>query len=164
MIKKNVLPAFTIVEAVVSMAVTAIIISIIFVIFSVTSQRLMDIKTQSQYINDMNRFTYSVNKGIFDSERIDMTDNGVLFNTYDGGVTEYKLAEKYFTRNQNDFIDTFYLTVKKVRIDTVKSASGRVEYQRLKWNISINDKDTQLSFYKRIYANDLIKYMYKNEF
>jgi len=164
MSNKNLIPAFTIVEAVVSMAVTAIIISVIFVIFSVTSQRLLDLKSQSQYINDLNRMTYSINKGIFDSERMDVTESGLLFTGYNGDITEYKLSEKYFVRKQNDFTDTFNLIVKNIKIDTLESAAKKVKFQRVKWNIKINDKETQLSFYKKIYTNDLIKSMYKNEY
>ncbi|MFH6996248.1 hypothetical protein ACHRWY_27615, partial [Flavobacterium sp. FlaQc-48] len=56
------LPAFSIIEAVVGMVITAIIMGVLFVIFSIITGRMLDFKNQNQLVNDLNRLTYSLNK------------------------------------------------------------------------------------------------------
>jgi type II secretory pathway pseudopilin PulG len=148
--------AFTIIEAIVSMAITAIILSIIFVIFSITSQRLMDFKKQNEYINDLNRVSYSINKSIFESEMMQATDEEVVFRTYSGDMIQYVISEKYFIRSQGEFTDTFHLATKNVHIDILDNSSKNIAYQRLQWNLDLDGKTTVLNFYKKLYATELI--------
>ena len=76
--------AFSIVEAIVGMAITAIIMSIIFVVFSIVTERMMDYKNQNESICDLNRLTYSVNKDIFENEKMTVIDNEITFKGYSG--------------------------------------------------------------------------------
>lgn len=149
--------AFTIIEAIVSMVITAIILSIIFVIFSITSQRLMDFKKQNEQINDLNRLSYSINKSIFESENMDAAGDEIVFTTYDGDVIQYSLADDYFTRTQGEFVDTFHLAIRDVHLDVLDNKNKNIAYQRLKWNLNIEGKRMELNFYKKLYATELIK-------
>ena len=155
-VNKYYVRAFTIVETVVSMVITAIILCIVFVIFSITSQRLQDFKKQNESIADINRLTYSINKGIFESEDMQLINNEIHFKSYDASNTTYKLTNNYLTKQTDEFIDTFHLKINKMIIDTLASNSNKENYQRLKCILKINDQNIDLNFYKKIYANKIL--------
>lgn len=54
---KNSISAFSLIEAIVSMAITAIIMGFFFVIFSIVTERMLDYKNQNELVNDLNRLT-----------------------------------------------------------------------------------------------------------
>jgi hypothetical protein len=148
--------AFSIVEAIVGMAITAIIMSIIFVVFSIVTERMMDYKNQNESICDLNRLTYSVNKDIFENEKMTVIDNEITFKGYSGENIKYSFLEDYTLRNNEILIDTFKIKLNQIHIDTVKSKSEQFVFQKLKFNIEINENKMDLKFYKRIYANELL--------
>lgn len=148
--------AFSIVEAIVGMAITAIIMSIIFVVFSIVTERMMDYKNQNESICDLNRLTYSVNKDIFENEKMTVIDNEITFKGYSGENIKYSFLEDYTLRNNEILIDTFKIKGNQIHIDTVKSKSEQFVFQKLKFNIEINENKMDLKFYKRIYANELL--------
>jgi hypothetical protein len=153
---KNTLPAFSIIEAVVGMAITAIIMGIIFVIFSIVSERMLDYKGQNQLVNDLNRLTYSINKDIFENEKMAATDHEVVFNGYSGERVTYHFLEEYTLRSNETFIDTFKIKLKRMAADSVKSVNRKKVFVRLKLDIEANEREMDLNFYKRIYANELL--------
>jgi len=149
--------AFTIVEAVVSMAITAIILSIIFVVFSITSQRLYDFKKQNEQITDLTRMSYSINKGIFEAENMYVQERRLIFTGYESSKTVFTFTNEYFIMQREDFTDTFHLAVNKLAVDTLSSLSKKSIYQRLKCSVIIDNNKTDLNFYKKIYTAELIK-------
>lgn len=151
------LPAFSIIESVVGMAITAIIMGIIFVIFTIVSERLIDYKNQNQFINDMNRLTYSLNKDIFENEKMTVIENEIVFNGYSGERVKYLFAENYLLRNTSTFIDTFQIKLKQFRVDTVQNPSKTIVFQNLKLQVEVNKSDMDLKFYKPIFANELLQ-------
>ncbi|WP_269223193.1 hypothetical protein [Flavobacterium sp. IMCC34518] len=156
MSNRKMMSAFSIVEAIVGMAITAIIMSIIFVVFSIVTERMMDYKNQNESICDLNRLTYSVNKDIFENEKMTVIDNEITFKGYSGENIKYSFLEDYTLRNNEIFIDTFKIKLNQIHIDTVKSKSEQFVFQKLKFNIEINENKMDLKFYKRIYANELL--------
>lgn len=161
MIKKNVIPAFSLIEVVVGMAITAIIMSIIFVIFSIATERMLDYKNQNQLVNDLNRLTFTLNKDIFDNEKMNIADNEVLFTGYSGENVKYQFQEDYLLRNTEMFIDTFRIKLREIRVDSLKSKSQRLVFLRLKLNVEVNEKVMDLKFYKQVYANLLLETLKK---
>lgn len=157
MTNKKTLPAFSIIEAIIGMAITAIIMGIIFVIFSIVSERMLDYKNQNALVNDLNRLTYSVNKDIFDSEKMTVINNEVFFKGYSGEEVKYNFLEDYILRDKEEFIDTFKIKLKQIIIDSVKSSTQKKVFLRLKLNVEVNERDMDLNFYKQVYANELLK-------
>jgi hypothetical protein len=155
--KKRMVSSFSIVEAIVGMAITAIIMSIIFVVFSIVTERMMDYKNQNELICDLNRLTYSINKDIFENEKMNIVDNEITFKSYSGESIKYSFQEEYALRNNEIFIDTFKIKLNQITIDTLKSKSEQVVFQKLKFNIEVNENKMDLKFFKRIYANELLK-------
>jgi type II secretory pathway component PulJ len=150
-------PAFSIIEAIVGMAVTAIIMGILFVIFSIVSGRMLDFKNQNQLVNDLNRLTYSLNKDIFEKEKMTASENEIYFNGYSGERVSYQFFDDVILRNSETFVDTFQIKLKAMVLDTVKSKSEQFVYQKIKLNIEANEKELDLRFYKRVYPNELLQ-------
>ncbi|WP_300568518.1 hypothetical protein [Flavobacterium sp.] len=154
---KQTLSAFSIIEAIVGMAITAIIMGIVFVVFSIVTERMLDYKNQNQLVNDLNRLTYSLNKDIFDNEKMTAIDNEVVFKGYSGEVVKYTFQEDYTLRNNETFIDTFKVKLKQLAIDSIKSNSQKNVFLKLKLNVEVNENEMDLNFYKRVYANELLQ-------
>lgn len=150
-------PAFSIIEAVLGMAITAIIMGILFVIFSIVTGRMMDFKNQNQLVNDLNRLTYSLNKDIFEKEKMTVLENEIYFKGYAGERVFYQFADDYILRSSETFIDTFRIKLNKMIVDTVKSKSEQFVFQKIKLNIKSNEKELDLRFYKRVYPNELLE-------
>lgn len=154
---KNSIPAFSLIEAIVSMVITAIIMGIVFVIFSIVTERMLDYKNQNELVNDLNRLTYSVNKDIFENEKMEVIENEVVFNGYAGETVKYNFQEEYILRSKETFIDTFKIKLNQIVIDSVKNKSQRIVFQKLKLNVEVNEREMDLKFYKRVYANELLQ-------
>lgn len=154
-------PAFSIIEAVVGMAITAIIMGVLFVIFSIITGRMLDFKNQNQLVNDLNRLTYSLNKDIFEKEKMKVLENEIDFNGYTGEKVSYQFSDEYILRNSETFIDTFRIKLNKMTIDTVRSKSEQFVFQKIQLNIESNEKEMDLRFYKRVYPNELLEKMKK---
>lgn len=150
-------PAFSIIEAVVGMAITAIIMGVLFVIFSIITGRMLDFKNQNQLVNDLNRLTYSLNKDIFEKEKMIVSDSEINFNGYTGERIKYQFSDDYILRNSETFIDTFRIKLRKIVMDTVKSKSEQFVFQKIKMNVEANEKELDLRFYKRVYPNELLQ-------
>lgn len=158
---KKSIPAFSIIEAVVGMAITAIIMGVLFVIFSIITGRMLDFKNQNQLVNDLNRLTYSINKDIFEKEKMTVSENEIYFNGYSGEKVSYQFSDDYILRNSETFVDTFRIKLKRIVIDTVKSKTEQFVFQKIKLNIESNEKEMDLRFYKRIYPNELLQTLKK---
>lgn len=155
--KGNLIPAFSIIEAVVGMAITAIIMGILFVIFSIVSGRMLDFKNQNQLVNDLNRLTYSINKDIFEKEKMTASENEIYFKGYAGEKVSYQFFDDYILRNSETFIDTFQIKIKRMVLDTVKSKSEQFVFQKIRLNTESNEQKLDLRFYKRVYPNELLQ-------
>ena len=151
------IPAFSIIETVVGMVITAIIMGVLFVVFSIITGKVFDFKNQNQLVNDLNRFTYSLNKDIFEKEKMTVVENEIHFKEYTGQRVYYQFYDHYILRNSENLIDTFKIKLNKMTVDTVKSKSEQFIFQKLKINIDSNERETDLRFYKRLYPNELLE-------
>ncbi len=155
--------AFSIIETVVSLIITAIVMGLIFLIFSILSERMLDFKLQNESIADLNRLTYSINKDIFESEKMYSSVNELLFFSPKTGSIYYHIHEKYTLRNQHNFIDTFKIVIKQFKSDTLSHQTQKVVFKRIQFEIDINGKLNDLSFFRRIYSDELIKQYVSHE-
>lgn len=155
--RNSFVPAFSIIETIVGMAISAIIMGILFVIFNIVTERMIDFKNQNQLVNDLNRLTYSLNKDIFEKEKMNQTADELLFKGYAGEKVTYTFQEDFTTRTNETFVDTFQIKLKEIVVDTVKNKSQRLLFQKLKLTVEINEKASSLNFYKRVYANELLQ-------
>lgn len=145
------------IEAVIGMAITAIILGILFVIFSIITGRMFDFKNQNQLVNDLNRLTYSLNKDIFEKEKMMVLESEIDFRGYNGERISYLFSDEYILRNSETFIDTFKIKVNTINVDTMKNKSEAVIFQKIKLNLKANEENLDLSFYKRVYANEMLQ-------
>lgn len=157
MSKKNYIPAFSIVETSVSLVISAVIVGLIFVIFTILSERMNDFKNQNQYVADLNRMTYSFNKDIFESEKMVPSDSVIVFYSYSGNAVKYSLYLNYFIRIKDAFVDTFFIPIKRIKLDTIQNKTRNKVFQRLTLNVDVNKESMQLKFFKKVYSNELLK-------
>jgi len=156
-VNKTQLQAFSMIEAIVGMAITAIIMSLIFVVFSIVTERLLDFKNQNQPVNDLNRLTYSVNKDIFENDKMQIRQEELVFTGYSGELVRYSVQEDYALRTKGEFVDTFKIQIKEMVMDSVFSRSKRLAFRKLKMKLEVSEKEMGLNFYKQIYANELLQ-------
>jgi hypothetical protein len=161
--KKHAIAAFSIIETVVSLVITAIVMGLIFLIFSILSERMMDFKLQNETIADLNRLTYLLNKDIFESEEMSSDAEALHFYSSKTGKIDYHIHEKYTLRHQHDFIDTFKLIIKHFKSDTLQHQNQKVVFNRIWFETEINGKLNDLSFFRRIHSDELIKQYASNE-
>src|SRR5690606_15192619 len=119
--------------------------------------QMFDYKNQNEFVNDLNRLTYSMNKDIFENEKMNVLENEIVFNGYAGERVKYNFEEEYILRSRETFIDTFKIKWNRITIDSVKNKSERIIFQKLKLNILVNENNMDLKFYKRVYPNELLK-------
>ena len=146
------------------MALTAIILGMVFVLFSIVSDRMIDYKYQNQLVNDLNRLSYSFNKDIFDNKNMKIIDNEILFTGYTNDSIKYNYERDYILRNKGIFIDTFKIQLNKLTIDTLQNKSKTIVFQKLRLNVEVNNRELDLKFYKQVFVNELLQKMNKNEF
>lgn len=155
--KKHFVSAFSMIEAIVGMAVTAIIIGIVFVVFSILTEQMMDFRNQNAIVNDLNRLTYTINKDIFENEKMNLIENEIVFESYSGELVKYSINEDYLLRVKETFIDTFKIEIKQIKIDSVKSENQKLIFRKLSLDMTVDKKTMDLNFYKRVYANELLQ-------
>lgn len=160
--KRHLIPAFSIIETAVGMVVSAIVIGLIFIIFTIMSERMLDFKSQNLYVSDLNRMTFSFNKDVFNSEQMTANENEINFYSYDGDVTKYIIFSDYFLRNNKEFIDTFHIPITKISIDTIQNKNKKNVFLRLKLSVSVNKENLKLNFFKKVYSNQLLKKTLQN--
>jgi len=153
---KNYIAAFSIVEVMVSMVITAIIVGLIFGVFTIVSEQILEFKKENEQTADFNRLTYSLSKAVFESEKMITRDNGVYFQTYDGDTILYQKEETYLIRKAQTFTDTFKLDFQAIHIDSIYNTKRSKVFQKLELELLIHEKNVPLRFYKPIYANQLI--------
>ncbi|MCV9932933.1 hypothetical protein OIU80_11640 [Flavobacterium sp. LS1R47] len=158
---QNSIPAFSIIETIISMAITAIIMGVLFVIFSIITGRTLDFKNQNELVNDTNRLTYSLNKDIFEKDKMTVLMREIYFDGYSGEKITYRFSEDYILRNTETFIDTFRIKLNTMILDTVRSESKQSAFQKIKLKIESNEEIVDLQFYKRIYPNELLQTLKK---
>lgn len=144
-------------EAVVGMVVMAVVMGIVFMIFTIISERMQDFKDQNQYVADLNRLTYSVNKDIFENEKWMAIEEGFVFYSYSGDRVLYSIRERYILRTKLEFIDTFNIPIKQLKLDTIGDSNKRIVFQKAKLLVEVNQQPMNLSFFKKVYADELIK-------
>ena len=151
------LPAFSVMETVVSMIIIAIVMGLVFVIFAILSERMLDFKNQNQLVADMNRLTYAINKDMFENQNVMTQDGNVAFVGYAGNSTVYKRYPDFMVREGNVLRDTFRIAVVDLILDTVKSQDSRIVFHRLRMNFDLYKQPADFKFYKKINADRLIE-------
>lgn len=154
--ENSTIPAFSVMETVVAMAITAIVMGLIFVIFSIVTERMLDYKSQNQLVSDMNRLTYSLNKDIFESQQMQTRDNAIVFSGYSGSVVQYQIQPERILRQSETFTDTFQIATSRFAIDTVQSPSKKNIFRKLALRVQVNERPLDLRFFKRVYPSELL--------
>lgn len=153
--KKLNIAAFSIMETIISMVITALIISIVFVLFSILTEKLFDIKKQNQLTNDLNRLSFAINKDIFENEKMLYSDSlwtFIHFNLQD--TVKYQFKDSVVIRSKTEFIDTLGIKVVQINRDSVWNKSEKTGFTKIKLSLEVDKRNKELYFYKRVYSNE----------
>lgn len=149
--------AFSVVEAAFSMVITAIVIGLVFIVFAILSERMLDFKNQNQFVADMNRLSYALNKDIFDSDKMSSNDESISFTCYSGDAVKYLRYDDYTIRAKEGFLDTFKIPMTRFIIDTIRNKNNRIVFQRLNLKLNVNKQPMSLKFFKKVNSNQLME-------
>jgi hypothetical protein len=152
---------FSVLEVVFSMVITAIVIGLVFMIFAILSERMLDFKERNRYVADMNRLTFSLNKDLFENDNVSATSEGIFFENYVGKQITYELTQQYLVRSKDDFLDTFAIGMSEIILDTLKAKNGHSLFLRLKASFEVDEQKSAYSFYKPLYSSQLINNLKK---
>lgn len=156
MSNKGNIKAFTVVEAVISLIITAFIAAIVFVIFSLTSSRVEDFRKSNAYIADITRMSYALNKDIFENNLMDYKEGMLMFTGHYGDRVVYNFQDNFIVRQSASHADTFAIRTERILCDTVQNYARIHVYQRLQLKLSHKGQGTELGFYKKLYADQIL--------
>lgn len=155
-INKAMIPAFSIVEVIVSLVITAIIVGLIFGIFTILNEQLFRLKDNNKQVTDYNRLSFSCTKAMFDSETIYQVNDRICFKTHNGEEIFLYKENQLIIRTWDNYSDTFDIPAKKIILDTLFNSEKSKSFLKMELLLDLNNKEVPLRFYKPIYANQLI--------
>jgi hypothetical protein len=82
---------------------------------------------------------------------------GIQFQNYAGNRVNYLFTPEHILRESLTFTDTFQVTAGRFTLDSVYNVSRRNVFLRLSLQAEINQSQTGLRFYKRVYPNQMLQ-------
>lgn len=149
--------AFSIVETVITLIIATIIVSIVFILFSITEERLIDLKKSNSFSNDLNRLSFAINKDIFENDTLLNGPDYLTFIHYNKlDSINYIFSDSAVVRKKKDFTDTLFIKVKKISFEHLKSKNEKYHFLKMKFEIKDSSKSYELKFYKRFFLNSIV--------
>lgn len=103
---KNKIPAFTILEIVISLAIMSIIVAMTYGIYVFLSQQLYDYSSQTDGVNNYLELDVVLKRDLFKATQI-LEDNETLYLFRNKDTIQYYKNEDYLVRATNKNRDTF---------------------------------------------------------
>lgn len=148
--------AFSIIETVVSLIITSIIVSIVFVLFNIVEQNLINIKETSSFSSDINRLNFAINKDNYENELLIENDRSFTFIHYNkNDSVSYLFHEDFIIRKKKNFIDTMHVCIKNINYKIIKSKNNKYQFSKINLEIKDSIKTYELNYYKRLFPNTL---------
>ncbi len=148
--------AFSILETIIGMIVSAIIISIIYVIFNILFTQMDNYKQTNFIKNEVGRLRFALNKDMFESENLFLDKQKISFEKFDKELVFYDLSEENIIRKQKKFTDTFYLKPIVFDLDTLKNYDSRIVFQRIVIKAKADSILYQFKAYRPLLISNLL--------
>lgn len=115
-INKSMLKGFTLPEIIVSLAISAILISLVVKLFTWLSDTQNTVNRKNLSMETLFEADGLIT-GLFSvSDSVHYSDNKLTFYTFQGKTEEIEFENEYILINAADFVDTFYLATKDVSV------------------------------------------------
>ncbi len=150
------IPAFTLIELIVAMALSGIVIGIIYTSHTIIEQQYTRIKLSGQKISQLKNLNFLLENDFNESESILKNLNQVSLNK-DGNSNHivYLFEEEYVIRNKMNHVDTFFVKTKKIESKFLYPAINSNNFiEELKIEIITFDESIFFTLNKT-YASDI---------
>ncbi len=110
------LKGFTITEALISMLILSIIISLSYLMFNVFNRQMQLFEKENTEILQYNLLNKTIKYDINTAHTFSIENNTIQLNKYDDSRVTYRLEKTLILRQKNESIDSFKLTVENYKI------------------------------------------------
>lgn len=115
MAKNRRLKGFTILEALLSLLILSIIISLTYLMFNLFNRQMLLFEKENSQVLQYNLFNKTIKYDVNAANGFDMEDNTLVLKKYDEGEVAYSFEKRLILRTQNETVDTFKLQVAKYK-------------------------------------------------
>lgn len=99
--------SFTILEALISLILMGIIISLTYSVFNLVERQMYMFKNENGTVLQYNLFNTTLKQDIYRAADFEVSEKGVLLKPYNGVNVSYEILKPYVLRTQEQQIDTF---------------------------------------------------------
>lgn len=124
--KNKTLKGFTILEALISLMLMSIIITLTYALFSLTEKQLSLFKQENFEVLEYNLFNSTLLRDIEKSTRFEYTEHVLFIENYDASTIYYSINKQYILRQNDVKVDTFNLKVIDFGISNSNDADATV--------------------------------------
>ncbi|GAA3591004.1 hypothetical protein Q4Q39_15745 [Flavivirga amylovorans] len=105
------LKSFTILEALISLALMGIIITLSYTVFNLVEKQMALFQNENRSVLQYNLFNIAIKNDIYNAENFTHDDDQLLLEHYDGSTISYQVLKNLILRHHSIKTDTFKLNV-----------------------------------------------------
>ncbi len=133
------LKSFTILEALISLMLMSILITLIYSTINLIGKQLSLFQEENTEILEYNLFNSVFKNDLYNSSNFKVNYNQILFIKYDGSEVNYTIQKPDILRKNKVTIDTFKIKILDYKLNTqLKSNDGQFELRLKLLNETIN--------------------------
>ena len=129
MVMNRQLKGFTILEALLSLLILSIIISLTYLMFNLFNRKMLLFEKENTQVLQYNLFNKTIKYDMNASNGFDMEGNTLVFKRYDDVEIVYSFEKTHILRAHNETMDTFRLQVTEYKFfeEEEREESKRLE-------------------------------------
>ncbi|TGV01056.1 hypothetical protein [Flavivirga rizhaonensis] len=109
--KRVYLKGFTILEALISLILMGIIITLSYTVFNLVEKQMTLFQNENTSVLQYNLFNIAIKNDIYNAENFIQNDNQLLLEYYNGASINYQVSKNFILRHHDIKTDTFKLNV-----------------------------------------------------
>jgi hypothetical protein len=149
--------AFSILETIIGMIVSAIILGVIYVIFDILFIQMDNYKKINFVQNEVARLRFSLNKDVFESEELFLDNDKICFEKFNKETILYDLSENFLIRKHKTFVDTFHLSSASLKLDTLKNNKLEIVLQLVQIKASADSIQYDFKAYRTLLISNILQ-------
>lgn len=149
------LPAFTILELMVGLVVTAIVIAMVYFIYTNISRQVISYMAQQQELMEYNQFQSIWHQDVQGCKTIMIKDNRHLVLHMPQQKITYRFTPEYILRRTRT-LDTFWVPAKEVKITPVADDVKEARYQTIRIQTVLLEQEIEIFEEKKVALADQI--------
>ncbi|NMH85974.1 hypothetical protein [Flavivirga algicola] len=155
------LKAFTILEALISLVLMGIIITLCYTVFNLIERQMTLFKNENMSVLQYNLFNTTIKNDIYNAEDFIYNDNRLLLKNYDGSNIDYQVSKRFILRHHNIKTDTFKFRVFNHKF--LQSDNSKPLDKILQITIGVLGDSINTNYYLNKHMANTINNIYFNE-